>query len=62
LAKEGLKAPSSTWTYLIDDNPEQLGIIPMQLAFDPLSIILTAVNLSFFGARKFIFKKQKLLK
>ncbi len=52
LEKEGLKAPSSTWTYLIDDNPEQLGIIPMQLAFDPLSMILTTINLAFFGARK----------
>lgn len=62
MAKEGLKAPSSTWTYLIDDNPEQLGILPMQLAFDPLSVMLTTVSLAFFGARRFIFKKQKALK
>ena len=62
MEKEGLKAPSSTWTYLIDDNPEQLGIIPMQLAFDPLSVMLTTINLAFFGARKFIFKNQKVLK
>jgi hypothetical protein len=34
----------------------------MQLAFDPLSVMLTTVNLAFFGARKFIFKKQKELK
>jgi preprotein translocase subunit SecA len=62
MAKEGLKAPSSTWTYLIDDNPEQLGIIPMQLAFDPISVLLTTVNLAFFGAWKFVFKKEKVLK
>lgn len=62
MAKEGLKAPSSTWTYVIDDNPEQLGILPMQMAFDPLSVVLTSISLAFFGARKFIFKKQKALK
>lgn len=62
MVKEGLKAPSSTWTYLIDDNPEQLGIMPIQMAFDPLSVVLTSINLAFFGARKFIFKKQKALK
>lgn len=62
MAKEGLKAPSSTWTYLIDDNPEQLGILPMQMTFDPLSVVLTSISLAFFGARKFIFKKQKALK
>lgn len=62
MEKEGLKAPSSTWTYLIDDNPEQLGIIPMQMAFDPLSVILTTINLAFFGSKKFLFKKQKILK
>lgn len=62
MEKEGLKAPSSTWTYLIDDNPEQLGIIPMQMAFDPLSVMLTTINLAWFGAGKFIFKKQKTLK
>lgn len=28
LEKEGLEGPSSTWTYLIDDNPEKLGIMP----------------------------------
>ncbi|MCX8128812.1 MAG: accessory Sec system translocase SecA2 [Clostridia bacterium] len=26
--KEGLKAPTSTWTYLINDSPEQVGINP----------------------------------
>jgi len=26
MKKEGLHAPSSTWTYLINDSPEQLGI------------------------------------
>lgn len=40
MEKEGLKSPSSTWTYLINDSPEQLGINP--LAFNPLA---AAVNL-----------------
>ena len=26
MEKEGLKAPTSTWTYLVNDSPEQLGI------------------------------------
>jgi preprotein translocase subunit SecA len=29
LEKEGLKAPSSTWTYLINDTPDQLGLNPI---------------------------------
>jgi preprotein translocase subunit SecA len=29
MEKEGLKAPTSTWTYLVNDRPEQLGINPM---------------------------------
>jgi preprotein translocase subunit SecA len=62
MGREGLKAPSSTWTYLIDDSPAQLGIIPMQMAFDPFSVMLATASLVFFGARKFVFGKQKALK
>jgi preprotein translocase subunit SecA len=29
LEKEGLKVPSSTWTYLVNDSPEQAGINPI---------------------------------
>ncbi len=29
LEREGLKGPSSTWTYLISDGPDQLGIMPI---------------------------------
>ena len=53
MEKEGLKAPSSTWTYLVDDSPEQLGIMPMSLAVDPLSIILSTAALAMSGWRKF---------
>lgn len=52
MEKEGLKAPSSTWTYLIDDSPEQLGIRPMQLALSPISIMLTTINLALFRAKR----------
>lgn len=38
MEKEGLKAPSSTWTYLIDDGMEQLGL--NALLRDPLSAAL----------------------
>ncbi len=29
LEKEGLRAPTSTWTYIVDDRPDQLGINPI---------------------------------
>jgi len=35
LEREGLEAPSSTWTYLVDDGMEQLGF--NTLLKDPLS-------------------------
>jgi preprotein translocase subunit SecA len=41
LEKEGLKAPSSTWTYLVNDRPEQLGMMQMPIALDPLSALLS---------------------
>lgn len=51
--KEGLKAPTSTWTYLVNDRPEQLGINPM--AINPIAnamamplMIITAVYFRFF--------------
>lgn len=58
--KEGLKAPSSTWTYLIDDNPEQLGIIPMNAVVNPLSVVLMTINLAWIGFKK--HKKNKEVK
>jgi len=51
MEKEGLKAPSSTWTYLIDDTPEQLGIMPVQFAVDPFSVMLTTISLAMNGFR-----------
>ncbi len=57
MEKEGLKAPSSTWTYLVDDSPEQLGIMPMNLAVDPFSIILSTAALALSGWSK--FRKHK---
>ncbi len=57
MEKEGLRAPSSTWTYMVDDNPEQLGIIPVQLALDPLSVMLTTFSLAMNGFR--LHKKHK---
>lgn len=62
MEKEGLKAPSSTWTYLIDDSPEQLGMISGPLAVDPISVALWSLSMTLFAARKFIFKKSVNLK
>jgi hypothetical protein len=38
MGKEGLNAPTSTWTYLVDDRPEQLGINP--IAANPLGAVV----------------------
>ncbi|NTV89914.1 MAG: accessory Sec system translocase SecA2 [Clostridiales bacterium] len=55
--KEGLKSPSSTWTYLIDDKPEQLGISVMSMAFDPFSVILMSMSMSLIALRKRFLRK-----
>lgn len=62
MEKEGLKAPSSTWTYLVDDSPEQLGMVSMNLAFDPVSALLMGFTMTWFATRKYVFKKTKHLK
>lgn len=62
MEKEGLKAPSSTWTYLVDDSPEQLGIVSAPLAVDPFSVVLWTASMTWLAARKFIFRKSKHLK
>jgi len=38
MGKEGLNAPTSTWTYLVDDRPEQLGINP--IAANPMGALV----------------------
>lgn len=53
MEKEGLKAPSSTWTYLVDDSPEQLGIMPITLSAASLSIILSTISLAMSGWSKY---------
>ncbi len=62
LDKEGLRAPSSTWTYLIDDSPSQLGITPMSMAYDPFSVILMSLSMTLLAARKMFFGKSEHLK
>lgn len=53
MGKEGLKAPSSTWTYLVNDSPEQFGIIPMTVASASLSIVLSTLSLAVSGWSKY---------
>lgn len=60
--KSGLKAPSSTWTYMVDDNPVQLGIRNIPMAFDPLSTLLLGFSLFFQAWEKFVYKRSKHLK
>lgn len=62
MEKEGLKAPSSTWTYLIDDGPEQLGMISGPLAVDPFSVVLWTATMTWHALRKFVFRKSEHLK
>ena len=62
MEKEGLKAPSSTWTYLVDDSPEQLGMVSMGLAFDPFSALLMGISMTWFATRKLVFRKSQHLK
>jgi preprotein translocase subunit SecA len=47
MEKEGLKGPSSTWTYIVDDSPQTLGMLPLPIVFDPVSIILSIITLTF---------------
>ena len=59
MKKEGLNAPSSTWTYIVDDNPEQLGMINLPIVFDPLTAILAGVSMAWIARKKFSPKKTK---
>ncbi|NJD04828.1 MAG: accessory Sec system translocase SecA2 [Ruminiclostridium sp.] len=60
--KAGLKAPSSTWTYLVDDNPEQLGIIKFALGYDPFSVVLMTISMALQAIHKAASGKRRLLK
>jgi preprotein translocase subunit SecA len=60
--KEGLKNPSSTWTYIVDDGAEQIGILPIcanpmtyvMIITIPLAVVLAVYNR--------FFKKRRELK
>lgn len=57
MKREGLNAPSSTWTYMVNDAPEQLGILPISqniaaaMTMGPL-LIATLVYNRFFKKRE----------
>ena len=57
MEKEGLKAPSSTWTYTVDDRAEQLGISPV-LA-NPAAIAVNAPLYLLLALNKFFNRKKK---
>jgi preprotein translocase subunit SecA len=61
MEKAGLKAPTSTWTYLIDDSPEQLGMKQIPLAVDPISTVLMTFGMMWMVWRQRISKKKKKL-
>lgn len=62
MEKEGFKNPSSTWTYIVDDGAEQLGILPVcanpmtyvMIITIPLAVVLAVYNR--------FFKKRRELK
>lgn len=62
MEKAGLKAPSSTWTYLVDDSPEQLGITSFPMGYDPVSVMLLSVSMALQGLRKITSGKRRPLK
>lgn len=39
MEKEGLRAPTSTWTYLVNDSPEQIGI--NKVCLNPVAAVVT---------------------
>ncbi|MDP4091960.1 MAG: hypothetical protein Q8920_01210 [Bacillota bacterium] len=63
IEKEGLKGPSATWTYIVDDSSEQLGILKLlgnpisytNPVFIPLLIITGIIN-------RFVTRKKALKK
>ena len=57
MKKEGLEAPSSTWTYLVDDGMEQLGL--NSLCRDPLSAALQLPLFMLFLISDRYFRKNK---
>lgn len=60
LESVGLKVPSATWTYLINDDKEQLGMCPID--FNPFAAMFLW-PLMFFGATYYrMFRKTKELK
>ncbi|OPZ87177.1 MAG: preprotein translocase subunit SecA [Firmicutes bacterium ADurb.Bin419] len=55
--KQGLKAPASTWTYLINDGIEQVGILPLSnnagaAASSPYMILFYGILDRFFNKKK----------
>jgi len=60
--KAGLKAPSSTWTYLVDDSPEQLGITRFPLAYDPFSVAAMITSMTLQAIHKAVSGKRRHLK
>lgn len=61
MEKAGLKAPTSTWTYLIDDSPGQLGMKQIPLAVDPISTVLMSFGMAWMVWRQRISRKKKKL-
>jgi len=60
--KAGLKAPSSTWTYLVDDSPEQLGISSFPMGYDPFSMMLLGMSMTWQAIHKLASGKGRQLK
>lgn len=57
MEKEGLKAPSSTWTYLVNDRPEQLGITPIAMS-STAAAVAGPILMLFALYKKFFAKKD----
>ncbi len=59
LKKEGLIGPSSTWTYLVDDRPEQLGI--NMLLANPAFLSMNILLYMALAAYEFFTRKSRMM-
>ena len=54
MSRAGLRVPSSTWTYLINDRPEQVGINPMSR-----NPIAAAINIPLWAGAALYYRFSK---
>lgn len=59
MARAGLHAPTSTWTYLVNDGPEAMGIMRVPAVFDPMSALIMGPLIFGVGLYNRFYKKRR---